>query len=93
MTDDTRPWTYQEAADWFNRDVVTIRRWVREGKLERLEVNGLITAESVRRLSTLPAQRSEDYHAPRGTGEGTGDDRPHRGESRGTEAKLREAKG
>ena len=74
MTDDDRPWTYQEAADWFSRDVRTIKRWVREGRLDRLGVGGLVTAESVRRLSTLPAQRLEGYDAPRGTGEGTGDD-------------------
>ena len=89
MTDDDRPWTYQEAADWFSRDVRTIKRWVREGRLDRLGVGGLVTAESVRRLATLPAQRSEGYDAPRGTGEGTGDDRPHRGESGRSEAVAR----
>ena len=54
MTDDERPWTYQDAADWFARDVVTIRRWVREGKLDRIAAGGLVTAESVHRLSTTP---------------------------------------
>lgn len=65
MTDDERPWTYQDVAEWFNRDVKTVRRWVAAGRLEALAgVRGYVTADSVRRLSTTPRKIEED-HAPR----------------------------
>ena len=36
VTGDDRPWTPEEAALWFSVSEVTIRRWVREGRLARI---------------------------------------------------------
>ena len=53
MTDSDKPWTPEEAASWFSVSEVTIRRWVREGRLARIPTGGAlrITAASVLRLS------------------------------------------
>ena len=53
MTDADKPWTPEEAASWFSVSEVTIRRWVREGKLRRIPTGGAlrITALSIQRLS------------------------------------------
>lgn len=53
MTDDDRPWTPDEAASWFSVSEVTIRRWVREGRLRRIPTGGAlrITAASIAALT------------------------------------------
>lgn len=70
MESTDRPWTPEEAADWFAVSQVTIRRWVREGRLARIPTGGAlrITALSVSRLT-----RGE-YDAEHGEGQGARDD-------------------
>jgi excisionase family DNA binding protein len=53
MTGLERPWTPEEAALWFSVSEVTIRRWVREGRLRRIPTGGAlrITAASVAALT------------------------------------------
>lgn len=81
MTDDDRPWTPDEAAAWFSVSVVTVRRWVREGRLDRIGTGALrITARSVRALSLGGVD-----NAARGRAR-DGDDRPDEDAARAAEA-------
>jgi hypothetical protein len=83
MTDD-RPWLPCAVAEWFGVTEVTVRRWVRDGKLTRIDVGTLrITARSVRQLS------EGAYDAPDGEGQRTRDSNPDHGLPGGPQALAR----
>jgi excisionase family DNA binding protein len=90
MTDLDRPWTPDEAAAWFSVTVVTIRRWVREGRLARIPTGGAlrITAASVSRLS-----RGEYDGEPDGQGQGNGHDHPDCAERMASQTGLKTVRG
>jgi hypothetical protein len=79
MTDD-RPWLPCAVAEWFGVTEVTVRRWVRDGKLQRIDVGTLrITARSVRELS-------QGYDPLDGEGQRTMDSYPDHGLPGGPQA-------